>query len=158
TPGESMHESVRVIRSTAERAASLTRQLLAFSRKQLLMPVVLDLNSVISELTPMLRRLIGEDICLHTDLAEGLGPLKADRHQLEQGLVNLVANARDAMPKGGRLTIETRNEPPQEPGEGPCVALTVSDTGHGMDEYTRAHLFEPFFTTKEVGKGTGLGL
>ncbi len=157
-PGESIHESIRVIRSTAERAAGLTRQLLAFSRRQLLMPVVLDLNTVISDLTPMLRRLIGEDICLHTDLAQGIGPLKADRNQLEQVLVNLVVNARDAMPRGGRLTIETRNEAPQESGEAPCVVLKVSDTGHGMDEFTRAHLFEPFFTTKEVGKGTGLGL
>jgi two-component system cell cycle sensor histidine kinase/response regulator CckA len=157
-PGESIHESIRVIRSTAERAAGLTRQLLAFSRRQLLMPVVLDLNTVISDLMPMLRRLIGEDISLHTDLAESLGPLKADRNQLEQVLVNLVVNARDAMPRGGRLTIETHNESSQESGEAPCVVLTVSDTGHGMDEFTRAHLFEPFFTTKEVGKGTGLGL
>ncbi len=157
-PGESIHESVRVIRATAERAAALTRQLLAFGRKQLLMPVVLDLNTVISDLVPMLRRLIGEDICLHTELAEGLGPIKADRNQLEQVLVNLVVNARDAMPTGGRLTIETRDEPLQEDGEEPQVVLLVRDTGHGMDEATRAHLFEPFFTTKGVGKGTGLGL
>ncbi len=148
---DSLHEAARAIRTTAERAAALTRQLLAFSRKQLLMPVVLDLNTVVSELEPMLRRVIGEDIRLRTDLAAALGPIKADRNQLEQVLVNLVVNARDAMPTGGRLTIETRNEPP-------CIVLTVRDTGHGMDEHTRAHLFEPFFTTKEVGKGTGLGL
>jgi PAS domain S-box-containing protein len=157
-PGETIYESVRVIRSAAERAAALTRQLLAFSRKQLLIPVVLDLNTVISELAPMLRRLIGEDICLHTELAEGLGPIKADRNQLEQVLVNLVVNARDAMPTGGRLTIETREELAQEAGENPHIVLEVRDTGHGMDEATRVHLFEPFFTTKGVGKGTGLGL
>lgn len=150
-PGQTINESVRVIRATAERAAALTRQLLAFSRKQLLMPVVLDLNTVVGDLAPILRRLIGENIRLHTDLAENLGSIKADRHQLEQVLVNLVVNARDAMPMGGLLTIQTREE--QE-----HVVLTVRDTGHGMDEHTRAHLFEPFFTTKEVGKGTGLGL
>ena len=151
---DARYEPIRMIRTTAERAAALTRQLLAFSRKQLLMPVVLDLNTVITELAPMLRRLIGEDIRLVTDLADGLGAIKADRNQLEQILVNLVVNARDAMPTGGQLTIATRNED----AAAPRVVLTVRDTGHGMDEYTRAHLFEPFFTTKEVGKGTGLGL
>jgi CheY-like chemotaxis protein len=128
------------------------------------MPVVLDLNTVVRELEPMLRRLIGEDIRLVTDLAAGLGPIKADRNQLEQVLVNLAVNARDAMPTGGRLTIETANEDQIVPEDGPeavagpRVVLTVRDTGHGMDEHTRAHLFEPFFTTKEVGQGTGLGL
>jgi len=155
-PGDPMYEPIRMIRATAERAAALTRQLLAFSRKQILMPVVLDLNTVVTELEPMLRRLIGEDIRLVTDLATGLGAIKADRNQLEQVLLNLVVNARDAMPTGGRLTIATHNED-QPPGES-CVVLTVRDNGHGMDEHTRAHLFEPFFTTKEVGKGTGLGL
>jgi len=150
-PGDPFHEGIHVIRATAERAAALTRQLLAFSRKQLLMPAVLDLNAVIRELAPMLHRLIGEDIRLHTDLAENLGQIKADRHQLEQVLMNLAVNARDAMPTGGLLTIQTRDE-------GADVVLTVRDTGHGMDEHTHAHLFEPFFTTKEVGKGTGLGL
>jgi PAS domain S-box-containing protein len=155
TPGnDTRYEPIRMIRTTAERAASLTRQLLAFSRKQLLMPVVLDLNTVVTELAPMLRRLIGEDIRLVTDLTEGLGAIKADRNQLEQILVNLVVNARDAMPTGGQLTIATHNEDTEQPR----VVLTVRDTGHGMDEQTRAHLFEPFFTTKEVGKGTGLGL
>jgi two-component system cell cycle sensor histidine kinase/response regulator CckA len=150
-PGDAIHEGIRIISSTAERAAALTRQLLAFSRKQLLMPVMLNLNTVVSELVPMLHRLIGEDIRLHTDLAENLGPIMADRHQLEQVLMNLVVNARDAMPTGGLLTIHTHEE--QE-----NVVLTVRDTGQGMDEHTRAHLFEPFFTTKGVGKGTGLGL
>ncbi len=150
-PGDPVHEGLRIIHTTAERAASLTRQLLAFSRKQLLKPVVLDLNMIVSELTPMLRRLIGEDIRLHTELTENLGLIKADRHQLEQVLMNLVINARDAMPTGGHLTIETFQELSD-------IVLTVRDTGHGMDEQTRARLFEPFFTTKEVGKGTGLGL
>jgi CheY-like chemotaxis protein len=137
---------------------------LAFSRKQILMSVVLDLNTVIRELEPMLRRLIGEDIRLVTDLSGGLGAIKADRNQLEQVLVNLVVNARDAMPRGGCLTIETSNEPPSTQGENsdslsvPSVLLTVRDTGQGMDEETQARIFEPFFTTKEVGKGTGLGL
>jgi PAS domain S-box-containing protein len=156
-PGDVIHESLLVIRSTAERAADLTRQLLTFSRKQLLTPVILDLNAIINNLTPMLRRLIGEDICLQTDLAEGLGLIKSDRHQLERVLVNLVVNARDAMPMGGHLSIETRTGQ-LEAGTEPCVLLTVRDTGHGIDEFTRAHLFEPFFTTKGVGKGTGLGL
>ena len=153
-PNDARYEPIRMIRTTAERAAALTRQLLAFSRKQLLMPVVLDLNTVVTELAPMLRRLMGEDIRLIADLADGLGAIKADRNQLEQILVNLVVNARDAMPTGGQLTIATRNED----AEPPRVVLTVRDTGHGMDEHTHAHLFEPFFTTKEVGKGTGLGL
>ncbi len=108
-PGDPMHEPIRMIRTTAERAAALTRQLLAFSRKQILMPVVLDLNTVVTELEPMLRRLIGEDIRLVTDLAAGLGAIKADRNQIEQVLLNLVVNARDAMPTGGRLTIATSN-------------------------------------------------
>jgi PAS domain S-box-containing protein len=152
------YEQIRMIRTTAERAAALTRQLLAFSRKQILMPVVLDLNTVVTELAPMLRRLIGEDIRLMTDLTPDLGPIKADRNQLEQILVNLVVNARDAMPTGGRLTITTHNEDADEADGSARVVLVVRDTGHGMDEHTRVHLFEPFFTTKEVGKGTGLGL
>lgn len=150
-PGDSLHEGIRIIRATAERAAALTRQLLAFSRKQPPMPAVFNLNTVVSEWLPMLRRLLGEDICLEADLADDLGPVEADRHQLEQVLVNLVVNARDAMPAGGLLILSTREEEAN-------VVLTVRDTGQGMDEYTRAHLFEPFFTTKEAGKGTGLGL
>jgi two-component system cell cycle sensor histidine kinase/response regulator CckA len=152
---DALHESIHVIHDTAERAAALTRQLLAFSRKQLLVPVVLDLNSVLAEMESLLRRLIGENIHMHVARGDALGLIEADRHQLEQVLINLVVNARDAMPTGGRLTIETRNETTDE---GQRVVLTVRDSGQGMDEYTRAHLFEPFFTTKEVGKGTGLGL
>jgi PAS domain S-box-containing protein len=162
-PGDPLHNPIRMIRTTAERAANLTRQLLAFSRKQIVRPVVLDLNTIIAELESMLRRLIGENIHLVIDLTAELGPVKADRSQLEQVVVNLVVNSRDAMSTGGLLTIQTTNEdaPATEGGEGPAsprVVLTVRDTGHGMDEHTRSRLFEPFFTTKEVGKGTGLGL
>ena len=125
------------------------------------MPVVFDLNTVVKDLEPMLKRLIGEDIHLKTDLAPGLGPIKADRNQIEQVLINLVVNARDAMPDGGSITIEIADDVAEADADVPArplVVLTVRDTGHGMDEHARAHLFEPFFTTKEVGKGTGLGL
>jgi two-component system cell cycle sensor histidine kinase/response regulator CckA len=161
-PDDPNQNSVEMIRATAERAAGLTRQLLAFGRKQVLRPVILDLNAVIKDVEPMLRRLIGEDVRLVTALEPILGRITADRSQIEQVLVNLVVNARDAMPEGGCLSIETNNEtldltwPASRTGAN--VVLTVSDTGIGMDEHTRAHLFEPFFTTKEVGKGTGLGL
>jgi two-component system cell cycle sensor histidine kinase/response regulator CckA len=158
---DEMRESLQVLRATAERAAALTRQLLAFSRKQLLSAVVFDLNTVIAEMEPMLRRLIGEDVQLQTDLAVPLAPIKADPHQLEQVLLNLVVNARDAMPSGGRLTIQTRNQDAEWVGPASyrsAVVLTVRDTGCGMDEHVRSRLFEPFFTTKEAGKGTGLGL
>ena len=154
------------IKGAGERAAALTRQLLAFSRKQVLLPTVLDLNAVISELEKMLRRLIGEDIALRTDLAPEAGSIKADRGQIEQVVMNLVINASDAMPSGGKLTIETQSVDLTEDytqqhvgvNPGPYLMLAVTDTGVGMDARTQARIFEPFFTTKEAGKGTGLGL
>jgi two-component system, cell cycle sensor histidine kinase and response regulator CckA len=163
---EPSHHLISQVHRAGERAASLTRQLMAFSRRQVLAPVVLDLNSLVSETQKMLGRLIGEDIALTTHLDPKLGRIKADPGQMEQVLMNLVINARDAMPNGGRLSIETKNTDPDvsspiSPRErelGPCVALLVRDTGCGMDESTQTRIFEPFFTTKEPGKGTGLGL
>jgi two-component system cell cycle sensor histidine kinase/response regulator CckA len=157
---------VEEIVKAGERGAELTRQFLAFSRKQVLQPEVLDLNVVVGNLEPMLRRLIRADIALLTSPAGSLWRVEADRGQIEQVVVNLVVNARDAMPIGGTLRIETANA--ELPGDypeshggiltGQFVMLAVTDTGHGMDEATRKRLFEPFFTTKELGKGTGLGL
>jgi two-component system cell cycle sensor histidine kinase/response regulator CckA len=149
-----------------ERAAGLTRQLLAFSRRQIVVPQVLDLNSVVADLEKMLTRLIREDIELVTVPQQDLWTVKADRGQMEQVLVNLAVNARDAMPQGGKLAIQTANRTLDESfarthmgaAAGPHVMLAVSDTGMGMDVETLAHIFEPFFTTKEEGKGTGLGL
>ena len=152
------------IRNAAMWAADLTRQLLAFSRQQVLDPQVLDLSEVVSDLDKMLRRLIRADVTFRTRFAPDLGAVRADPGQIGQVIMNLVVNACDAMPTGGTLTIETANievgaghEPDQVPAPGRYVVLTVSDTGHGMDAATRAHIFEPFFTTKERGKGTGPG-
>ncbi|MGH7268492.1 MAG: PAS domain S-box protein [Candidatus Rokuibacteriota bacterium] len=165
-PEDPLHRRVASIQKAAGHAADLTRQLLAFSRKQVLAPKVLDLNAVLAGIEPMLQRLIGEDIDLITLPARGLGRVKADPAQITQIVLNLVVNARDAMPDGGKLTIETRDaeldefhahRQPDTPS-GPYVMLAVSDTGVGMDAETRARIFEPFFTTKGPGKGTGLGL
>jgi two-component system, cell cycle sensor histidine kinase and response regulator CckA len=156
---------VTEIKQASERAAGLTRQLLAYSRKQVLKPSVLDLNEAVAAMDTLLRSLIGENVQLSIALAPALGAIEADRGQLEQVIMNLAVNARDAMPSGGKLTIETANlmlyqRDPARPEllPGPYVVLTVSDTGIGMDQSTKSHLFEPFFTTKEQGKGTGLGL
>jgi PAS domain S-box-containing protein len=161
-----LRNPVEQIKKAGDRASALTRQLLAFSRQQVLETKVLNLNTIVADMIKMLPPLLGEDIQLRTSLAPALGPVKADQGQIEQVIMNLAVNARDAMPGGGRLTIETRNSHldeefvmrhrPTIPGE--YVMLIVSDTGSGMDAQTQAHIFEPFFTTKEQGRGTGLGL
>ena len=159
-------EAIEEIQNAGNRAAALTQQLLAFSRKQVLEPKVIDLNMVVSEVQKMLRRLIGEDIALKISLNERLGMVKADRGQIDQVILNLAVNARDAMPKGGKLIIETLNAELTEADmnryryviPGPYVLLKVTDTGCGMGAELQTHIFEPFFTTKEQGKGTGLGL
>jgi PAS domain S-box-containing protein len=164
--GDPLARNVEEIKKAAERATSLTRQLLAFSRKQVLQPKVLDLNSVIVNIEKMLGRLVGEDMELRTSPGVCLGHVKADPGQIEQVILNLVVNARDAMPKGGEITIETANIYLDEAyarrhiavQPGWYVMLAVTDTGHGMDAETQKYIFEPFFTTKEQGKGTGLGL
>ncbi len=148
-------ESAKEIARAAERAASLTGQLLAFSRKQVLRPQRLDLNEVVGGMSTMLSRVLGEDVVLTTALETELWPTLADPTQVEQVVLNLAVNARDAMPGGGRLTVRTANV---ELDDGPHVALVVADTGTGMDAHTAAQIFEPFFTTKDVGAGTGLGL
>ena len=161
-----LRQDLLEIRQATDRAAGLTRQLLAFSRRQLVQPQLLDLNSVVGEMETMLRRLIGEDITLQTAYATELGTVRLDRGQVEQIIVNLVVNARDAMENGGVVRIRTENAPDtiQETLAAPVggalgyVVLSVADTGVGMDEETRTKIFEPFFTTKELGKGTGLGL
>jgi two-component system cell cycle sensor histidine kinase/response regulator CckA len=163
---DSSHEYALEIAKAGRRAAALTRQLLAFSRKQVIRPVVLDLNTATSELEKILRRLIGEDIEVTFKRSAGLGRVKIDPGQVEQVLMNLAANSRDAMPQGGKLCIETANVELDEAyarqnlyvTPGSYVMLSVSDNGCGMDAETQLHIFEPFFTTKEPGKGTGLGL
>ncbi|MFI5278985.1 MAG: PAS domain S-box protein [Gemmatimonadales bacterium] len=159
-------EDAEQVRGAALKAAGLTRQLLAFSRRQVLQPRLLDLNSVVAEMERLLRRLIGEHIVLKTRLAPGLGAVRADPSQVEQVIVNLAVNARDAMPQGGVLSIETaivdekevRGHGKVTVAPGPYVVMRIADTGTGMDAETRRRLFEPFFTTKERGQGTGLGL
>jgi PAS domain S-box-containing protein len=161
-----IREAAEAILHSGQRAASLTAQLLAFSRKQRLEPKVLDLNLIVADMKRMLMRVIGEHIDLITTLQPGLGRVEADPHQMEEVIMNLAVNARDAMPNGGKLIIETRdawvdqNHTERQPAISPgfYVVLSVSDTGMGMDPETQRRVFEPFFTTKEVGKGTGLGL
>ncbi len=164
--GRPLQSELEEIKNAGARAANLTRQLLAFGRKQMIAPRLLDLNTVVTGMESMLRRLISEDITLRLFPGKDLGMVRADTAQLEQVLMNLVVNARDAMREGGSLTVETANvsldkaylraQPDLEPG--PYVMLAVSDTGQGMDQQTQERLFEPFFTTKEKGQGTGLGL
>jgi PAS domain S-box-containing protein len=159
-------EDIREIRTAGERAAKLTKQLLAFSRQQVLAPAVVDLNDIVSRMDHMLRRVIGEDVKLRTVTEPGLGLVKVDEGQMEQVIINLVVNARDAMPAGGTLTIATANVVLDEErvrfrtgiAPGPHVKLSVTDTGIGMDARVKSRIFEPFYTTKEKGKGTGLGL
>jgi PAS domain S-box-containing protein len=165
-PDAPLWTDVQEIKKAGERASTLVRQLLAFSRRQVLLPKILNLNRVIRDLEKMLRRLIGEDVELVTILSRDLGMVKADVGQIEQVIVNLAVNSRAAMPSGGRLTIETVNAELDQAyarshisvQPGPYVLLAVTDTGSGMDSKVLRHIFEPFFTTKEQGKGTGLGL
>ena len=163
--GSAMHEKVQSIQQAADRAATLTRQLLAFSRKQVLELKVIDVNVVISDMERLLRPLIGENIELITQLSAKAGHIRADAGQLEQVIMNLVVNAKDAMPEGGRLTLQSSDIIVRQdfsehrfiqPGH--YTVISVADTGHGMDKETQSRIFEPFFTTKEKGKGTGLGL
>jgi PAS domain S-box-containing protein len=165
-PADARSDHVRNIREASDHAARLTRQLLSFSRREVIEPRMLDLNQVVDDLSQMLQRIIGEDIELVTDLDDDLWAVEADPAQIEQVLMNLVVNARDAMPRGGSLTIETSNVTLDQDyaarhvgaRSGAHVLLAVGDTGEGMSSQVKAHLFEPFFTTKEKGRGTGLGL
>jgi CheY-like chemotaxis protein len=164
-PAKSRRVRIEEIRKAAERGAWLTNQLLAYSRNQLLEPTVLKINSVLEDMDDILRRVLGEDIVLDLRPDPELGWVRVDRGQLQQIILNLAGNARDAMPQGGRLHIETRDitvggpaRPQAFIAPGHYVATVVRDSGQGMDAETRARIFEPFFTTKELGKGTGLGL
>ena len=165
-PAEPRHADIVEIQRAGERAAGLTRQLLTFSRKEIVEPTLLDVNAIVANMRILLGRLIGEDVAIVLKLGSAVAAVKADRGQLEQIVLNLAVNARDAMPKGGTLTIETCNVErcrcPPAVGSvvtaDHCVALKVTDTGTGMPPEVQARLFEPFFTTKAVGKGTGLGL
>jgi two-component system, cell cycle sensor histidine kinase and response regulator CckA len=166
TPGHPLHAKAEAIQGASDRATTLTRQLLAFSRKQLLELKVIDVNAIVTDMERLLRPLIGEDIELTTSLASNLGCTRADAGQLEQVIMNLVVNAKDAMPNGGKICIRTAAVTLDESyrpentfiKRGPYVMISVSDSGQGMDRETQARIFEPFFTTKEKGKGTGLGL
>jgi signal transduction histidine kinase/ActR/RegA family two-component response regulator len=165
-PSDTAYEDMQQVLRAADRATTLTKQLLAFSRKQIVQPKVIDLHGLLHEMDHILKRLLGEDIELHVEAAPNLGKVRVDPGQLEQVIINLAVNSRDAMPKGGKLIIELRNADidPQfvarhlavEPG--PYVLLAVTDTGIGIPPDVQQHLFEPFFTTKEKGRGTGLGL
>ena len=165
-PGDPMRDDVEEIEKAGKRAAELTRQLLMFSRQEVTEPRVLDLNDVLANMDKMLQRILGEDVDLVFLREPALGRVRVDPSHIEQVIMNLVVNSRDAMPKGGKLTIETKNLVLSEAHAqehlgvtpGPYVMLAVSDTGIGMDQATQAHMFEPFYTTKEKGKGTGLGL
>jgi two-component system cell cycle sensor histidine kinase/response regulator CckA len=165
-PVDPIREDIEFIKQAGEKASGLTRQLLAFSRQQVLAPRVLDLNQVVRESESMLRRLVGEDVDVVTLYDRTLSQVRADPNQIDQVVMNLVINARDAMPSGGKLTIETRDvfldeayaADHLEIEPGMYAMLAVSDTGVGMDKETQLRIFEPFFTTKELGKGTGLGL
>ena len=156
--GDKRRESIATIRDAGERAARLTQQLLAFSRKAVMEPKLIDLNELVTRSVKLLRRLIGEDIILAVVTAPHSVPIKADPGQIEQVIMNLVVNARDAMPTGGRLTIETSSLAPNVQSPTGFARLTVSDTGQGMSDDVKEKIFEPFFTTKGVGQGTGLGL
>jgi CheY-like chemotaxis protein len=161
-----LHEKARSIQQASDRATTLTRQLLAFSRKQLLELKVVDVNAIVSDMERLLQPLIGENVELTTRLAPDAGHTRADAGQLEQVLMNLVVNAKDAMPNGGKITVQTQNVTLDEDHRrgqtfirpGNYLMLSVSDNGTGMDKETQSRIFEPFFTTKEKGKGTGLGL
>jgi PAS domain S-box-containing protein len=166
-PDNKLHTYLVEVKKAAQRAANLVKHMLAFSRQQILDVEVLDLNVIIDEFKLILQSLLGENIELHILISDSLHPLKADKGQMEQVLMNLVINSRDAMPDGGKITIETANifldesyvtQYASDLAPGPYVMLAISDTGEGMDTETQAHIFDPFFTTKEVGKGTGLGL